>query len=193
MYLIIKSTKRFVLFYKNFLVGQKRFKTEEELLCDYYFDYTYKFNFWHHTELGKVLLAEEKESSRHVELVFSVRDENGKLGKPKNYNFVDMKLGYYVTGFPMRNTLESCFEKFKVRKIIKDKEITFPYIDFTLPVLFRQEWVQMIDAESYYIKTFIIPNVYTYEMLCKRYGVGSRSEIVDLISKIYDVYEYEAE
>jgi hypothetical protein len=148
---------------------------DNKLYADYISDFRYQFEMREFKDLGNVLVAKNSDSKQDVDLTLNVINEYGV--DLYNYIVTKMQLGYHTRGFCKGSTIENCFKKFK-------KEFSNTII---LPVMFQTCWVQMV-GDDIVVSNFIIPNVASYENLCKSYKVPINSTIVDVLSKLYEFY-----
>jgi hypothetical protein len=166
----ISSPQFYILEYENYLVGLKTFKFHKSgkffVISGFLKEHTYKFE-----KHEKGLIAIPNNSIQPI--LYEILTRRAKEG---HFDFIkipkNLLLGYHIAKFFKYELLKNHFDI----SFLEDNGII-------LPVLFKQEWIQVDGINDLAVETFIIPNKEVYEDICLVYDITPNKKVSELLTK----------
>jgi hypothetical protein len=171
MCLKISSPQYYILEYENYLVGLKSFKFHKSgkffVISGFFKEYAYKFE-----KHEKGLIAIPNNTIQPINYEILTKKAKGYFDFIKIQK--NLLLGYHIFKFFKYDSLQSYFD---TSKFFEEDEIL-------LPILFKQDWIQVDGISDLASETFIIPNKGVYDNICSMYDIKPNKKVSELLSKL---------
>jgi hypothetical protein len=128
---------------------------------------------------GKLLLVQELDKLQSVLIRYKIVNNTNSIKDWKDGCRVrEFKLGYCINQFKTKNirTAFNCFGKAKY------------FNDIVLPVMFKNDWVQLVGLGDIVVSRFFILNADNYEKLCNLYNVRTKKDVLEFLKGLYKTY-----